>query len=292
MKKHRIKTGKIMKSAYLALVALLIIFFNACKSNPVVQGQASILEITEGPAEGDTVRTDDVRFGWIGRGAADFTYSYKLDFYPDGETPKPLYEYTEATTQISRTFNNLDDGKYKFYVKAFLKELNPSPETRTFYVLAVQGPTVILYRNRTEIALGETKTVSLKMVDISSLKALEGYIQFDKDAVEFVSIEPGDLVEQTNGQLLIVPDFSNQSTIDQDNQSGVIEFALIFLKDPGSLSNGYLSGTGEIINISFSPKTTGSSELLLEIGKALDQYGSPLELIDPKPGSIVGTSGN
>jgi hypothetical protein len=89
--------------------------------------------IVSAPAE--TVTEGDVSFQWTGSddstATADLVYSYMLEGYDA--------DYSPFTTDTSKSYTDLDDGQYVFYVRAQdgAGNIDPTPATSSFTVAAL-----------------------------------------------------------------------------------------------------------------------------------------------------------
>lgn len=99
--------------------------------------------ITSAPA--GTISSGEVSFAWTGSdnttATADLVYSYKLEGYDA--------DYSPFTADTSKTYTNLPDGQYAFYVKAKDKagNVDPTPATARFTVATPVSGGLLILRN-------------------------------------------------------------------------------------------------------------------------------------------------
>jgi hypothetical protein len=114
--------------------------------------------ITSAPSE--TIDSSDVSFQWTGSDysttTAELVYSYKLEGHDA--------EYSPFTPDKDKTYVNLPDGSYIFYVKALDKagNVDPTPATSRFTIVTAIPAGLLLLRNSevNRIAVGsDDKTI-------------------------------------------------------------------------------------------------------------------------------------
>jgi hypothetical protein len=155
--------------------------------------------IVSAPAE--AVTDGEVSFQWTGSDdittTAELVYSYKLEGYDA--------EYSQLTADTSKTYTDLPDGNYVFYVKAQDKtgNIDPTPATDSFSVATViSGGLLILGDsevNRIAVGADEKSIYALDAVNSQLYKSSHG-------GRGWVNISAGVSGGATWNELAVAPD--------------------------------------------------------------------------------------
>ena len=64
--------------------------------------------------------------------------------------PTTYLNWTPYSQNTEVTFNNLDEGKFRFQVQGRSSGIEPDPVKLDFYVDAVEGPSLLFYKTKTK----------------------------------------------------------------------------------------------------------------------------------------------
>jgi len=272
-----------------------LIFLSSCTKkleNPLDPESSSYrppsVEIVEGPREGETVSTNSVRFSWVGNTPNGNEFRYRLTGYK-GNVAIVYVDWTGWSEQTSVRFDYLDDLEYVFEVETRYKGTeNSFRVSRRFSVNWVNGPTVKFFRLRNEVFQGDWFTVGVWIEDIQNFKSGVFKITFDKNRVELVGVESGSFPSENRLGQVIVPDFSSGDKINEANSKGEFEVGTGVMLSGASFSTDppYLSGSGEILKLTFRGKSTGQSSLNFSEVDLRDYSGNKVQVQQPVNGIV------
>ncbi|MFC1628282.1 cohesin domain-containing protein [Gemmatimonadota bacterium] len=208
--------------------------------NPVfVSPSTTILS----PSEGSTHTTASVTVTWEGNtGVVAFQSRLENEGWS---------AWSDAT---SRTFGPLDEGQHTVHVRAAYDTLianliEDTPPNINFHVNAVQGAS--LRFSPPYLEGGTTGDIDLSLVaeDVTNLMMVKAVFTFDPDVITLDSWDESTFLTGNGGSIL--------SWYDIDNVAGRCEINLSVVEgDPAGVS-----GTGALINLTFSGTATGLSSL-------------------------------
>jgi hypothetical protein len=277
--------------------------------------QAHLLKANIGPqirnfhAPGDV---DYVKFG----AKAGFSYTIRtVDLAPGTDTVVELYD-TDGVTRLARNDDDPDsapasridwqfdhDGTYFVRAEQFNPQMGncsltyglqltsalpPTTATPTPTVTPITTPQaarIVVSPPFTDLAVGNTTTIDLRIEDTTQLYRVSMAMSFDpgilqvEDAIPEqpgVQIAPGTFPDPTQGIVHV-------NTV--DSISGLIDYQ-IELTPPASPANG----DGLLARITFQALTTGSSDLRFTSVQLLDSEGRLLEAIPVGGAVVIGTA--
>jgi len=128
-----------------------------------------------------------------------------------------------------------------------------------------QGTTVLIAPQNSEVAVGATTTVDIRVDNVTDLFGAEVHLAFDPALLEVVDADSGTGGVQIQPGTLLSPDFTAQNEVDQG--SGKIDFAISQMqpKEP-------VSGSGVLATITFRGKAANASDIRF-LNVILAQYG-------------------
>ncbi len=223
------------------------------------------VDITNGPCEGEIVETTTVAFEWQGNELVT-EYSYKLD-------DNAWSEWSDAT---SIDLEYLDEGQHRFSVNGRYESLteDDTPAAVTFSVDAVQGPGLRVYPLFSEVSVGSSFDVYVYAEEVEGVVFAEIQVSYDPTIIAFSQHETGDMLgDVSDNSILIVED--NLGVLD-------ISLATNFIDQAG------ISGTGALVNLTFTGNAQGFSELVISGGSTfLDFWNSDIPIVDTENGVVV-----
>jgi hypothetical protein len=252
-------------SYYFAIIAALIL--SSCKSGFKDQPQ-TFFKITKGPQDGERIYSKNVAFEW--QASVDKAeYRYRMIRYDENNSPQNYIEMTPWDNKTGILFENIDEGKYRFYVEARYNAWSGS-DMRTFVVDAMKGPAVAFFKSNTTAKLGEETTISIWIEDVDSFAVAIFEIYFDYTTIEFLGANSGSLIAKAGVIGHILPNFKdeNNNALSQANQTGKISVALAILKGDRTNSPFMIAGSGKIIDLKFKPFTKPVNYERIEFLKA------------------------
>jgi hypothetical protein len=187
----------------------------------------------------------------------------------------------------SLTFNNLDEGKFRFQVQGRSSGIEPDPVKLDFYVDAVEGPSLLFYKTKTTIKLNGIDSIGLWMEDIKEFAGLSVVIAFDKSKLNLVGASGGQFVMAKKFNQVIVPDLYNAAVLQRVNQSGRIELSTAILMDLGSFPSTSISGSGKVLNLVFKGIAKGQASIDITSLDLRNSNGNPIPYNSPKNGIVV-----
>ncbi len=233
--------------------------------------------ITSGPAENEQINSTEVTFTWSGNKPGLNEFRYRLYGYSD--------EWSSWGTSTSARFDYLDDASYRFEIETRYRGGNDIRSvSRNFRVDAVKGPTLKLYKLKNLVQQGSEFTVQVWIEDISKFKTGSFRVEFDKSKISLVSVRNGDFVSSSGLGQIIVPDFSLTDIINQANTKGSFEVTTGVLALNSAVLS--LSGSGEIIKLSFKASSKGIGYIRLKDIDLRDESGNKINVLET-PGAYV-----
>ncbi|HPI37092.1 MAG TPA: hypothetical protein PK397_04025 [Ignavibacteriaceae bacterium] len=276
--------------SYLALLCALLFIavstFNSCDSGGIVDKPPPFLEITSGPSSNEVLKVDKVSFAWKGSGS-DYTFRYRLLALDADNFPTTYLNWTPYSQNTEVTFNNLDEGKFRFQVQGRSSGIEPDPVKLDFYVDAVEGPSLLFYKTKTTIKLNGIDSIGLWMEDIKEFAGLSVVIAFDKSKLNLVGASGGQFVMAKKFNQVIVPDLYNAAVLQRVNQSGRIELSTAILMDLGSFPSTSISGSGKVLNLVFKGIAKGQASIDITSLDLRNSNGNPIPYNSPKNGIVV-----
>ncbi len=285
--KHFYKIQKKIKY-FLTHFSLLLIslFALSCNTGGVVDNPPPFLEIIDGPKDSETLSKDKVVFAWRGNGSG-YSFKYRMLSLDSDNFPTVYQDWTNYSTATDVTFENLDEGKFRFEVQAKSGNVEPAPLKREFFIDAIKGPSLMFFKTKTDISVGQKDSVGIWMEDVNGLAGFSVIIAFDKSKLNLVSASTGSYVIQKRFQQLTVPDFTDTTYVLRSvNQTGRIEITSAFLTDLGSFPNKSISGSGKILNLIFKGIAKGTTSLEITSIDLRDEKGVAISYNAPKNGII------
>lgn len=265
---------------------LISLFAISCNTGGVVDNPPPFLEIIDGPKESETLSKDKVVFAWRGNGSG-YSYKYRLLSLDSDNFPTVYQDWTTYSTAIDVTFENLDEGKFRFEVQAKSGNVEPAPLKREFFIDAIKGPSLMFFKTKTDVYVGKLDSIGIWMEDVNGLAGFSVVIAFDKSKLNLVSASTGSYVIQKRFQQLTVPDFTDTAYVLKSvNQTGRIEITSAFLTDLGSFPNKSISGSGKILNLVFKGIAKGTTSLEITSIDLRDEKGVAISYNAPKSGIV------
>ena len=285
--KRYLKLEKKMKYFLIHFSILLIsVFAVRCNTGGVVDNPPPFLEIIDGPLESEVLSKDKVVFAWRGNGSG-YTFKYRMLSLDSDNFPSVYQDWTNYSTATDVTFSNLDEGKFRFEVQAKSGSVEPSPLKREFFIDAIKGPSLMFFKTKTDVMVGQLDSVGIWMEDVDGLAGFSIVIAFDKTKLNLVSSSSGSYVIQKRFQQLTVPDLTDTAYVLKGvNQTGRIEITSAFLTDLGSFPNRSISGSGKILNLVFKGIAKGTTNLEITSIDLRDEKGVAIAYNAPKSGIV------
>lgn len=285
--KRYLKLEKKMKYFLIHFSILLIsVFAVRCNTGGVVDNPPPFLEIIDGPLESEVLSKDKVVFAWRGNGSA-YTFKYRMLSLDSDNFPSVYQDWTNYSTATDVTFSNLDEGKFRFEVQAKSGSVEPAPLKREFFIDAIKGPSLMFFKTKTDVMVGQLDSVGIWMEDVDGLAGFSIVIAFDKTKLNLVSSSSGSYVIQKRFQQLTVPDLTDTAYVLKGvNQTGRIEITSAFLTDLGSFPNRSISGSGKILNLVFKGIAKGTTNLEITSIDLRDEKGVAIAYNAPKSGIV------
>ena len=170
--------------------------------NPDYVGPIAI--IVNGPAEGEIIDTTAVTITWEGNESAS-EYRYNFD----------ASVWSEWITEMSRSFNYLDEGSHHFEIQA--KSINGEEQEGSiqldFEVNTIVGPAFVFHPYRQRREVGDTITVSVHLLDVERVLALGFDLLFPTDSLRYLDYSEGGISEEWGGQTLSIVDPGQDETV-------------------------------------------------------------------------------
>lgn len=272
-----------VKHFSILLISLLAI---SCNTGGVVDNPPPFLEIIDGPQDSEILSKDKVVFAWRGNGSG-YSFKYRMLSLDSDNFPTVYQDWTSYSTATEVTFSNLDEGKFRFEVQAKSGNIEPNPLKREFFIDAIKGPSLMFFKTKTNVSVGNLDSVGIWMEDVNGLAGFSVVIAFDKSKLNLVSASSGSYVIQKRFQQLTVPDFSDTAYVLKSvNQTGRIEITSAFLTDLGSFPNKSISGSGKILNLVFKGMAKGTTNLEITSIDLRDEKGVAISYNAPKSGIV------
>ncbi len=144
-----------------------------------------------------------------------------------------------------------------------------------------QGTTVIIDPQSSEVAVGNTTTVDIRIEDVTGLYGAEVHLTFDPALLEVVDGNSGMAGVQIQPGTFPNPHFLAQNVVDQT--AGKIHFAVS--QGPG---DDPVSGSGVLATITFQGEAAGTSAISFDNILLSDQEGESIAA-DTQDGSVTVT---
>ncbi len=267
----KIKPVKAMRSSTLFIIFSLSLSLVSCikkPENPLDPSSQSYIppsvEIISGPKEGEIVKDNTVTFVWRGNSNAN-EFRYILEPY--------MSSWSGWSKNNSATFSLLDDIPYKFTLQTRYENQNEITSViRNFSVDAIKGPGLKFYKLNNQINLGSSVTLDVVLEDISNFESASFRVSFEPLYLNLSSVSPGDI--GNNVPVVILPDFSRWSVIQEANNRGYVDItAGVLLSSPTQSIK-----SGSIVRLVFQSKKSGTTGLTLSNVKIVDPNGSQYSL--------------
>lgn len=237
-----------MKSKYIILLVLL--FLIGCSEdftpgNPLDPDNpeyiSPIVTIISGPEEGDVIQLQTVSFGFEGNQSA-MLYRTKID---DSN-------WSGWVSSNSITYDYLDEGYHLFSLQAKYTTGDTTNVSEIgFEINAIPGPSLRVYRLYNKIYQSQKLNLSIVAEEVNQLVGAEINFQYDNNIIRLDSILIGDFFSANGGQPVLMDPV--------DIGTGDIRI------DVGVLGGDpvYLTGTGEIVELYFTPLLSGITQISL-----------------------------
>lgn len=205
------------------------------------------IEIKEGPSDNTTIYQSKVSFKWIGKYSdVDYKYSYQLDNSGWSAWEKLLV----------KDFDELYEGKHIFSVKckyldnsAYQYREEGPAQTRTFFVDAVKGPSLMIKPRSTKADKDKTFQIQLMAEEVRDLVVAHLLLEFDDSMIQIANVpEKGNFLASNGGTVAFFRDPPSQNTI--GISTGVS------IGNPVSVN-----GSGVMANILFKAVRIGKAEI-------------------------------
>ena len=237
----------------------------------------------------ENINGSSVTFSWAGNEFAQ-EFSCKLDpnsltgqTNPGKLVSQPYFEWMDWTAETNKSFNNLDEGTYTFYVKSrfdgTIEESQPF-KTSNISINNIFGPSLRIYPLNQIAQSGDEVNVYLYFEEVQQISAVTGLhvdIHINSAELEFItdSFEQGELITQFTGTTIYPSPSYSEGTISID---GVAD------------ANGIgLYGTGSIAKFRLRVMAT-SGTLNVNIGtdaSYLNINDKPIGFQNPISGSVT-----
>ena len=133
--------------------------------------------------------------------------------------------------------------------------------------LALNGTMVVIDPQNSEVAVGATRTVNIRIENVEGLYGAEVHLTFDPALLEVVDADQGLSGVQIQPGSFITPDFTGQNAVDQ--AAGKIGFAIAQMPPQEAVS-----GSGVFATVTFKGKAAGDSAISLTSALLSDQSGN------------------
>ncbi len=147
-----------------------------------------------------------------------------------------------------------------------------------------QGTAVVINPPTSEVAIGATVTVEVRIENVADMYGAEVHLNFNSAVLEVVDADAGTAGVQVEHGSFLSPDFVAQNTVDQG--SGMIHYAIAQMPP-----NEPVSGTGVLVKVTFRGKTAGTSPVNFTSVILSDRNGMPISNA-PQGGSVAVPSGD
>ncbi|MBU0702479.1 MAG: cohesin domain-containing protein, partial [Chloroflexi bacterium] len=137
------------------------------------------------------------------------------------------------------------------------------------YGLAQNGTMVVIDPQSSEVAVGATRTVDIKIENVEGLYGAEVHLTFNPALLEVVDADQGMSGVQIQPGSFLSPDFVGQHTVDQ--AAGKIGLAIAQMPP-----HGPVSGSGVFATVTFRGKAAGDSAIIMTSALLADQSGNPI----------------
>lgn len=268
------------------IIIISLITFNSCKDAGLVDNPPPFIQFITAPAQGAVLTDNSVSFKWRGA-TSNYTFRYRLLFLDRDNFPTTYLDWTNFTNTTEVTFNNLDEGKFRFELVPQSTGIIIDPLVREFFIDAVQGPSLLFFKASTTINLNAVDSISIWMEDVDSLTTFSAVISFDRTRLELLNVTNGQIASQNRMAQIILPDFSNASVINNFNSRGRIDIISAFLPELSGFSNNFVTGSGKVINLVFRGKARGQSNLTLTSLNMRKPTGEPINYNFPKNAIVI-----
>lgn len=277
--------NNLMKVIKYSLLTVLFLFVS-CKDAGLVDSPPPFLQFITAPSEGQVINDNTVSFKW--RGATlNYTFRYRLLFLDRDNFPTTYLDWTNFSNTTEITFNNLDEGKFRFELIAQSTGVISNPISREFYIDAVLGPSLLFFKASTTIRLNAIDSISIWMEDVDSLTTFSAVVSFDRTRLELVNVTQGQIAQQNRMAQIVLPDFSNNSVLSNFNSRGRIDIISAFLPEQGAGANNFVSGSGKVINLVFKGKARGQSNLTITTIQMRKPNGEIINYNPPKNAVVI-----
>ncbi len=274
---------KFIKFLSLAIFSFALLY--GCDSTQVVDNPPPFLEIVEGPSNGEVLTRSYVTFGWQGSDNS-IEFKYRLLALDEDNFPTIYYDWNEYSKQTEVTYENLDESRYRFEVMARSAGQEEGPATREFEINAFQGPSMSFFKSETEMNVGEIDSISAWLEDVDSISAVHLVVAFDPNYIQLLEVTKGSFVERENFELIVVPNFSDSTVLNQVNSTGKIEINTAVLATLYTLPRRSLTGSGNLLTFKFKAIAAGTSKITYTLIEFRTEGGREFSGNPPKEGII------
>ncbi len=188
----------------------------------------------------------------------EMEYRYKLDDF----------EWSAWSGQKFAEVNYLEEALHTILVqgKYLSGDIEAVPDTVTFEVDAIQGPSLRFYHLYTPVYSDEPFTLDIIAEEVDSVAGAEINVEFNTNHLELDTVLTGNFFSSSGGQAIM---FDTLNVV-----SGYLRL------DIGSLGGdpNYLNGTGVIATLNFTPISVGQT--VVTFGQATTLRNPNNDLID------------
>jgi LysM repeat protein len=142
-----------------------------------------------------------------------------------------------------------------------------------------QGTAVVINPPTSEVAIGATVTVEVRIENVADMSGAEVHLLFNSAVLEVVDVDAGTAGVQVEHGDFLSPDFVAQNTVDQEN--GTIHYAIAQMPP-----HEPVSGTGVLAKVTFMGKSPGTSAVNFTSVILSDRDGMPISNA-PQGGSVA-----
>ena len=135
--------------------------------------------------------------------------------------------------------------------------------------LAQNGTTVVIDPQSSEVAVGATTTVNIRIENVEGLYGAQVHLTFDPALLEVVDADQGLSGVQIQPGSFLTPDFTGQNAVDQ--ATGEIGLAIAQMPPHEAVS-----GSGVFATVTFRGKAAGDSAISITSALLSDQSGYPI----------------
>ena len=242
-------------------VLILVLLFLACEgapdlSNPIFDNspdeQGPVANILPHDAIFDT---STVTLSWEGNEFVN-GYSYRLEPLDYQDSDIETYEgssWSELSLATSVTLEFLDEGTYNFYVEGRFNIDHTDTTFTTFEVNAINGPALRIYPLNQMVTSGTQFNIYLYAEEIIDVAGIEAQLSYSSTLLTYDNYVIGAAITDYGlSDLTIFPPPTS------DTDVGTILIS-------GAVAGSGLSGTGEIMKLTFTYSDIESANTTIDI---------------------------